>query len=415
MGVMCSDPGHRPGVHDLRYTEVVEFNDFSDSDSLRQTPSISRVPIPVNQLRVYRVEKKSRESFFDLDSVDADYEDVGKAKCDIVSLSNKSKQPKTLEKVNSSQPDSKQESNSLKVIPVNCQSPRLSEKSSVCSDQPGWNYPRSAWVCSDREVNWRPESSGNTKKGTVCPRGKCTDNEPIRSVCSDQAANMRLRGPRCTEKGSGDYVKTLEGYSTDDISYNASVELSEKSDSESDSLKFIATQSEARKSLWESMFEECRSIDNQPKKSVSGMTQFLKSNKPKPNSPYITDTDSTSIRSGVSLTLSPVDTYQRRNGSFEYPEPNEQRLKGESNYVDNIHDFQHTAKVPLLILGRATDEATELDGHQSQYITMTGQAIKENEAGEGLIFDTPGIVDAFINDCQKTEYAGSDISNVVLP
>jgi len=414
MGVMCSDPGHRPGVHDLRYTEDIEFDDYSDCDSLRQTPSISRVPIPVNQLRVYRVEKKTRESFFDLDSVDEDYEVVGKAKCDIVSLSNKSKQPTTLEKVNSSKPDSKQESNSLKVIPVNCQNPRLSETSSVCSDQPGWNYPRSALLCSDREVNMKLESSGNTKKGTVCPRGKCTDKEPIRSVCGDQPVYMGLRESRCTEKGSGDYVKTPEGYCTDEISYNASVELTDKSDSESDSLKFVVTQSEARKSLCESTFKECRSIDNQPKKSASGMTQFLNSNKPKPNS-YLSDTDSTSINSGGSLAVSPFDTYQRCNGSSDYPEPNEQRLKGESNSVDNINDFAHTAKVPLLILGGTTDEATELDGHQSQYITMTGQAIKENEAGEGLIFDTPGIVNTFINDCQKTEYLGSDISNVVLP
>jgi len=407
MGVICSDPGHRPGLDNLRYTNNPEFDDFNDFDSFRPAPSIRRVPIPVNQLRAYRFEKKKRESFFDLDSVEDDCELMEETKTDVISLSTKSNQRITLEKINNRTPDRKEEGHLPRVITVSCQNTKLSDTSSVCSDQPDCNSHQSTSVCSDPEFNLKQEVSESRKmepvKIIVRSRGLCTDKEPVYMVRN----NMKSRGSRWLESGSTDNVITPRGYCTD--------EITEKSDSESDSLKFVATQSEARKSLCESMLKESMSIEKHSQKSESGKTTFLKSNRPKTNSPHMSDTDSTSIRSGLSLADSPYDTYQRRNGSIEYHEPTETTIIRERNPVGMIHDFPHAAELPLLILGRTSNEIAELDGHNSQYTTVTGQTIKENEGDEGLIFDTPGIVNTFIDDCQQTEYEGIDISKVLLP
>jgi len=413
MGVICSDPGHRPGpgLDNLRYTNEAEFDDFNDFDSFRQTPAIRRVPIPVNQLRAYRSEKKKRESFFDLDSVEDDFELMEETKTDVISLSTKSNQSTTLEKINNSTPDRKQEGHLPRVITVSCPNTKVSDTSSVCSDQQDCNSHQSTSVCSDRELNLKQEASESRKKEPVKvivrSRGLCTDKGPVYMVRSKQSEYMRSRGSRWLETGPSDNVITLRGYCTD--------EITEKSDSESDSLKFVAIRSEARKSLCESMLKQSVSIDKESQKSVSGMTTILKSNRPKANSPHMSDTDSTSIRSGLSPVVSPYETYHRRNGSVEYHQPTETTIIQDRNSVDMIHDYQNDAELPMLMLGRTSNEIAELDGHNSQYTTVTGQTIKKNEGDEGLIFDTPGIVNTLIDDCQQTEYEGIDISKVLLP
>jgi len=408
MGVICSDPGHRPGLDNLRYTIDSESEDFNDVDSFRHTPSIRRVPIPVNQVRAYRVEKKKRESFFDLDSVEDDCELMEETKTDIMSLSAKTNQPPTLEKIKTSMSDS-QEGHLPGEITVNyCQNPRSSDTSTVCSDQVECNNLKNTSVCSDREVSLKKWASENrNKKPTrdiACPQGIFNDKGPVYLVRSKQSVYMRSRGARWPDSGSSDNVITPRGYCTDEI------ELTDKSDSESDSLKFVTIRSEARKSLSKNMLNESVSNDKKSQKSVPGMTTFLKSNWPKMHSPHITDTDSTSIRSGWSPANSPYDTYQRRNGSIEYHEPTETTMTRERNSFDIIHDYQHATELPLLILSKTDNETAELDVRHSQYSTVTVHKINENEGDEGLIFDTPGIVNTLIDDSQQTEY-----DNILLP
>jgi hypothetical protein len=417
MGAMCSDPGHRPELSDLRYAVDTEFDDLNDCDSeigseISFVPSITRVPIARDHLRVYRIEKKNQEIFFDLDSVDEVYGVQEKAKSDVTSYNtNRNQCTRTW------MCESKQDSYSSQTMYANGQNARLSshDTRSVCSDQTKKRSSQTESACSERGVYTRPKASGKTKeciKHTLFSRGQCTDEESFSSVCSDRVEVRRRASPH-TERCSENSIASPRGYCTDDISFKASIELAEKSESESDSLKFVATQGEARKSIGESMLEEFQTIEKLTIKSSTQKINTIKQNKEKLTS--ASDTDSTSIRSSVSQAYETDETEQRRDGSFVYPEPKGQKLGGVSNFSDKILDFQQLPEGKLLNCGGKVVNTSETHNQKSHAIAEIGERNTVDEGEEVLIFTTIGIVDPCIKDREKAGDTFRDDRNVVLP
>jgi len=273
---MCSDPGGRPALHDLRYTVDVDSfpeldPDFQESEQ-NCTPSIRTVPISAKDLRMYRVEKKKRDSFFDLDAVDEANEFTGKVISDMTHNRN---QNKRLTKANLLVRDRKQDNYCLPRVRIKNQNYRMNipRARSVCSDQEEWKTSRAISVCSEQAVYLHPRAAADTGKGsrqhTVSPRGYCTDEFVSACDSSVQTDYFMARPSAQKEKYSSKCTISQRGYSTDELSYYASIELAEKSESESDSLKFAGTWDEAGEPPSEETLVKSGAIDTHTEISIS--------------------------------------------------------------------------------------------------------------------------------------------------
>jgi len=352
MGLFCSDLKHRQELHDLRYAvqvqEVVDDNELSDGDSRSivtvseesSAPSVKRVPLSALHRRVYRDEKKKREIFFDLDSVDEANEVAEKAFSDITSVRYKPTNRSLLTKANLSIRE------------------RMSAPSQgMLSQNAWWNNARPPSVCSD-QAGWnsrRPRSTG-------------------RSLLVYKTA----RSSGYTETGS---AKFAPGYSTDERSFNTSLDLNEKSDSGSDSLKYPRKQAEAKDSL---KFEFHK---NQ-------MVDII--NRVKPSSLNTNETDQTS----------PYSSHNRLHRAEERKEASQ---RCNSNIASN-HDFRQPHEVLMLIddntVGNAVSQRSELE---------VAEIEKENEDDVGLIFKTLEGEDVLSEGWSKTDHVPGNNEHVALP
>jgi len=379
MGGFCSDPGTHPGTHDLQYGMEAEHylqdlsNDESESEctmSRHSRPSIKKLTIPANHLRAYRSEAKKRDCFFDLDSVDEVLEVAGKAFSDITSLRYQPKKPSRLTKANLSIRDNKQNSwtGSLR---HNGQKERFNS-----SNQAGWN--------------------------SNCPR----------SVCSDQVVYTRKKSYENDEKCQYKFNNASRVYCRDDKSLNASSELDEKSENESDSLEFPKPRTETRESLNEGMFLEREGTEDSPGKIVKlGAALFIKVSKLKPSSPNTSDTDGTSLRNSGSPETC-VRRQQRDDLSFNAGRK-ERTLKRDNNHDEIKHHFRQLPKVPMLI-HESSDSLIELHTHRSQQIVLNGKMCKRNDADEGVIFSSPKMEDIQLKSGPPV-YTKEHNNHVTLP
>jgi len=418
---MCSDPGGRPGLDDLRYAldSFPELDPGLSGPEKSCTPSIRTVPISANDLRVYRVEKKTRDSFFDLDSVDEVNEFPVKA---ISDMSNNPTQPKRLTKANLLVRDSKQDRSCLPRVRINNQKLRMnnSRARSVCSDQEEWKTNRAISVCSEQAVYFRPRATGDTafRQHLVTPRGYGTDERSAVSVCdsSKQADYFRVRPSTQREIFANKCIISPREYCTDELSDNAYIELVEKSDSESDSLIFVEPKDDEREPLNGETLLKFLAIENHNETSISPSPNSLfKTNKVKPDTPNISGTDSTSLRSSGSLANSSGDRYQRDDCSFVYPKYSNKSMKRDDNSVDIIFDSLHPSEAPMLSSEKTTDNEVELDHKKCQHILITGKMNSNNDVEGGLIFSTR-VTDGILHrDFVDPGDAESINKNVELP
>lgn len=366
MGGFCSDPGRRPDLQNLRYTidEGFDLNESSDGEtpsertgSEHSTPSITKVPISAIHRRVYRNERKERQNFFDLDSVDEVNEVAEKALSDITSIRYKPKKRARLTRANLSIRDH-QSTPSLRVhrhnLRFNSQRP-----SSVCSDQPGWN-------------DYQPRSRSSSRAGDKMPKS---------------LGDARR-----------DSDKSRLGYSTDERSFNT-LDPYEKSESDSDSLKFPRKKEEAKGFQSEEELKKCNVVDIV--------------NKPKPCSQYTSETDITSLRNNGSSACSSYDLQQRDR--FRSSEECKHAAKRCSRPFSMKHDFQQPPEVPMLIQTNNDDIEIELPSRRSQRIVLPDELNKENDIDVGLIFSTSGNEALLNKDWSQIDYTQKCNENVVLP
>jgi len=418
MGVMCSDPGGRPAVHDRFTVDVESFPEldpgFSESEQ-NCTPSIRTVPISANDLRIYRVEKKKRDSFFDLDAVDEANEFTGKVM--ISDMTCNRNKPKSLTKANLQVRERKQGNYCLPRVHVKNQNYRMNfpRAGSVCSDKEEWKTSRAISVCSDHAVYLHPRAAVYTGKGsrqhTVSPRGYCTDEFVSACDSSDQTDYFMARTSAQKDRYSSKCTVSQREYFTDELSYNASIELAEKSESESDSLKFPRTCDEAREPPSEETLVQFRAIDTHTETSISPReNSFFKVKKLKPSTPHIC-TDTISLRSSGSAAN---DVYKRGDCRSVCSKSSEQRLKRDKNSADMIVVFQHPLEDPMLSCAKTTDDEVELD-EKSQHTFLAGEINNKDEVEGGLIFTTQDRGELFQRVFQDTEDAESNNKNVALP
>merc|ERR1719320_1933139 len=216
---------------------------------------------------------------------------------------------------------------------------------SVCSDQVGWN-------------SRRPRSTGR----------------------SPLLVYKRARSSGYNETGS---AKFAPGYSTDERSFITSLDLNEKSDSESDSLEFPRKQAEAKDSL----------KDESHKSQVVDII-----NKVKPSSLNTSDTDQTSHRNSGS------PAYSSQNRPHRAEERKEASKRCSSTITSN-HDFRQPTEVPMLIDENTVDNAVELLSRRSEHTLEVAEIEKENEVDVGLIFKTLEGEDVLSEDWSKTDHA----------
>jgi len=302
--------------------------------------------------------KKKRDNFFDLDSVDESNEFPEKALSDITSVRYKPGKRSLLTKTNLLIRDHKSAPPQQLLYQHWNGRPR-----SVCSDQALWN-------------NRRHRSSGM--------------NLDVHKIA---------KWSQHTERGSG---KNQLGYSTDERSFNTSLEVDEKSDSASDSLKYPRKQAEAKNSP-EKVFHKSQLVD------------IDIGNKIKPSSQKTSDTDQTSHRnSGSPAYYSSYNRQHRGHNTFKYPEERKGSAKECSTNLASNHDGQELPEVPMLIEENTVDSDIKHLSRPSQRITEIAIDI-ENDVDVQLIFKTPADQDLLKESWSKTDYAPEDNEGVALP
>jgi len=316
MGVICSDRAQCRNLHDLRYlVDEIDNCELSDSGA-RSTgtcsgcsspPLIKRVPVSVKHRLVYRDEKKKREIFFDLDSVDEVNGCVEKAFSDITSIKFKSRRCSLLSEGDLSTPVNESAPSQLML------SLEESRPSSVRSAQVG----RSS--SCNLEVWKTPMSSANTAMGSS---------------------------------------KIAKKYSTDERSLNTSLEKYWKPESDSDSLNYERKQTAANDSL-EAVFHE-----NQLANRDAANKEVLSPQK-------TIDTDQTSHRSSNSPACSSHNRQYGGYNTFKYPGPTLRVSEGgEIDKEDDIHvGLIFKALCDEDILGEASSK-TDYTSEENEHVVL---------------------------------------------
>lgn len=392
MGIFCSDPVPGSGVRDFRYAldAELDFCELSDCESETGctnseqscTPSVKRVPIPVNQLRLYKNESKKRECFFDLDSVDEAHEDMEKAFSDVTSMRYIPNKQARLTKANLSKRDSKQNSHQGSMLRVHGQNGRWNSRRprSVCSYQAGRNSTRPRSICSDKVLYIREKSNAYVDEGSsiISPRGYCIDERSL----------------------------------------NASANFDEKSESESDSLKFPKfprTRADATEQLDEGIDHKHQAIKDTPEQILEvRMNSFCKVKELKPISPNSNDTDKTSLGNCGSPEIFALDRQQRGVGSFNYTEGKKQTLKRDNSFFQLNHDSEQFPEVPMLIFDSSADNAIELQSRRSQETVVPSDMIKKKNTYVGHIMNLETKARPS-KDCAEFAYSRRDFDDVELP
>jgi len=368
----CSDNGHRAELDNLRFAAtdvIVNQNELSDGDARSigtcseqsSAPSIKRVPVSALNRRFYWEEKRKRENFFDLDSVDEANELVPcpeKALSDITSVRYKPIKRSLLTKTNLLMRDHISSPSQRLLYKDKGGTPR-----SVCSDQVVWSSRRLRSSGLNLDVHKSTKTSGNTGRGSAV-------------------------GPL--------------GYSTDERSVNTSPEIHQKSDSESDSLKYPKKLAEAKDSL-EEVFHKSQFVDR----------DII--NKIKPYSQNTSDTDQTSHRnSGSPAFHSSCNKHHRGGNTFKYPNERKGASKWCTSSLVSNHDFRQSPQVPMLIYESTASNEIEVRSRPTQHISKIVND-KENEVDVALIFKTPVDENVLDEGWSKTDYAPGENEDVALP